>query len=323
MKLITPVSFTESKRKIRYSDRFFFLGSCFADNIGENLKDLRFNVAVNPFGVYFNPISIANLLDIIIKNKEYPIEKIEKSEERSFSYDFHSKMSAQTKTEFCQQINKEIKLSSEYLKNTNFIFISLGTAFVYERIQNAQIVANCHKQDSTLFKKRILSIEEVLESLNTMVNKLKDYNPEIEIIFTISPVRYIKDGVHENNISKSILFLALEKLQEQHKISYFPSYEIVLDELRDYRFYREDLIHPNNIAITYLFEKFCDVYMDKNIISLTKEVSSIVKSLHHHAFDKETLSYKNFIKHLIQKIELVLRKEPDIQLEEELKRLKQ
>jgi GSCFA family len=321
MRLSTPISLPESGKKIRYSDKSFFLGSCFADNIGEKLQYLRFNVSVNPFGVYFNPISIANLLDIIIKNKEYPIEEIEKSDERCFSYDFHSKMSAQTKLELQQQINEEIKTSADYLKNANFLFISLGTAFVYERNDNSEIVANCHKQNSKLFNKKLLSVEEVFKSLNTIVNKLKEYNTGIEIIFTISPVRHIKDGAHENNISKSILFLALTELQRQQKILYFPSYEIVLDELRDYRFYGEDLVHPNKLTVTYVFEKFCDVFMDDKTMSLTKEVSSIVKSLHHRVFDKDSLSYKKFIQNLTKKTEELLLKEPNIQLKENLNSL--
>jgi hypothetical protein len=322
MNLITKVESPSFPKKIKYKDKLFFLGSCFADNIGKKMQDYRFSVKQNPFGVIFNPISISKIIELIIQNKDYAEENIQEAQELFFTYDFHSCFSAYSKRELQAKIQQEISSSHLFLKESDFLFISLGTAFAYERKESMEIVANCHKQPGNFFHKRLLSHEEVVASLQQLCTGLKLINPQLEIIFTISPVRHSKDGFHNNNLSKARLHLALEDLKKHTEFQYFPSYEILLDELRDYRFYAHDMLHPNSLAIDYIFESFKEIAIDSASYSLMQEIEEITKAVNHKLFYPKTKAALLFRKNLIADIEKLMDSNKDVDLADLLAQIK-
>lgn len=302
MNLRTKFDTFSSNFKINYNDNLLFIGSCFSENVSNILAKRKFNVLSNPFGIIYNPISVFNNLSNAIEKKQFSENDLFQHQEIWSSFDFHSDMSASNKNEVLKNINTQIGLTHKFLKSTKFLFITLGTAWVYEKENN--IVANCHKVASAEFNKRLLSVDEIIKNTNEFISKIQEFNSEIKIIFTISPVRHLRDGFIENNQSKATLHLAIKDICEQNNsVEYFPAYEYVLDDLRDYRFYKEDYLHPNSLAIKYILEKFDTCYFEENIIETIKKVEKVNLSLNHKVKHKETKNYKQFKDNLLQKIE--------------------
>ncbi|WP_454989988.1 GSCFA domain-containing protein [Capnocytophaga sputigena] len=307
---IVPIS--KATKSITYYTSIVSLGSCFAVNMAQKFAYYKFPITVNPFGVLFHPLAIENILQHTIENSRYTAEDFFLHNELWHSFDFHSDMSQPSLKEAIQLANSQQIQLQQALQEASFCFITLGTAWVYIYNSTDTIVANCHKLPSQHFSKRLLSVEEITESLSHIIALLKQFNPPITIVFTISPVRHIKDGFFENQVSKSQLFAALYPLITDNKSLYFPAYELLLDELRDYRFYANDMVHPSEMAINYIWERLVATYIETTIQVDMKQVDSIQKGLSHRPFNPETESHQQFLVQLQQKMEAFTMKYPHI-----------
>jgi len=274
-------------RKINYSDKIFFIGSCFSENIAEQFDKHLFSVVSNPHGILFNPTSIANALQDVLINKTYTEKDIffEQASWRSFQH--HGQFSNADKTICLAQINASITKAHEQLKRSEYLFITLGSAFAYKHIQQNTVVANCHKIPAKEFVKVLISKEEITNTYNKLITELKAFNSTIKIVFTVSPVRYIRDGLVENNHSKAILLQSVNELiPPNENCFYFPSYEIVIDELRDYRFFKEDMVHPNELAVKYIWERIQQSWIDDESIEFISEAGQYKRLLEHRVLNE-------------------------------------
>jgi lysophospholipase L1-like esterase len=292
----TTVSITQSAIKIDHNSKLITLGSCFSEHIGKKLANACFEVESNPFGVLFNPVSIRNSLVDLLDDKKYTQEDLftNNSLWNSFS---HSTLFSSVDQDIClQNINTRLDVAAAILKEADFILITFGTAWVYELKEEGRVVANCHKLPAEKFIRRRLSVEDIVNDYSDLLNKIKAINPKTEVIFTVSPVRHWKDGAHENNISKGILHLAIDNLIKQFDfLHYFPAYEILLDELRDYRYYAEDMLHPSEQAVKYIWERFSSIYFTGETININKQLDKFRNMLNHRVINqdsKESLSFK-------------------------------
>lgn len=305
-----------SLEKIKYTDHLFFIGSCFSNNISKILQQRKFDTLSNPFGILYNPISVFENLKNIIHQKEYTEKDLFLKDEVWNCFSFHSDISGTDKQAVLVNINKQINNSHTFIAKTNTIFITLGTAWVYET--DNQIVANCFKIDAKKFNKRLLTIDEIFNSAQNIIQEIKKFNKDLKIAFTVSPVRHLKDGFVENSQSKSTLILAIKKIAEQFETtSYFPAYEFLMDDLRDYRFYDTDMVHPNKLAISYIVEKFDKHYFSAETFENVKKIEKIITSLNHIVRFKETQSHSKFKKNLLKKIEEMEKKGFDFSKEKE------
>ncbi len=296
---------------INYNSKLLLLGSCFSENIGNKLSYYKFQTQQNPFGILFHPKAIETFIAKVINEEKYTESDVFFHNERWHCFDTHSVVSSTSKEELLNTLNTNINSTYQHLKNTSHIIITLGTAWVYREIATDTLVANCHKIPQKKFLKELLTVEEVSESLEAINSLIKSINPETTIIYTVSPVRHIKDGFIENQRSKAHLLSAIHQVVEsRNNTHYFPSYEIMMDELRDYRFYAEDMIHPNQTAIDYIWEKFSEVWFSEKAIETTKEVETIQKGLTHRPFNPNSEAHQLFLKKLQQKKETLLQAFP-------------
>lgn len=307
MQFRTEIETIPSSFRIRYEDPVLLTGSCFTENIGQRLKEVLFQTVINPFGVVYNPLSVKQSLELILSGRDYTSEDLEFYNEQWYSWDHHSSFSGPDQEKVLQDINLQLTMASEFLKKASFVFISFGTAWVYRLKRTGNIVCNCHKVPAREFERKMLTVEEIHSSYKSVIQDLLDFNPQLKIIFTVSPVRHWKDGAHGNQLSKSVLHLAVNQIIEDHKnlCEYFPSYEILLDDLRDYRYYSDDLLHPNQQAIDYIWEKFTHVYFDERTKKYIKEISGIVRASNHRLKNPGTESSKKFRKKQIERIKLL------------------
>lgn len=295
----------QSDNLIDYKSDVLLLGSCFAENIGNKLEYFKFKNTINPFGILFHPLAIENFITKAINSDCYNEEDIFHLNERWQCFDAHSSLSNSSKEELLNSLNKAVITTNQGISKSTHIIITLGTAWVYRFIETDKIVTNCHKVPQKKFNKELLSVDEVSNSLEAIVALIRTVNQECSIIFTVSPVRHIKDGFVENLRSKSHLNSAihfvLESYENSKRLHYFPSYEIMMDELRDYRFYNQDMIHPNNLAVDYIWEKFQKVWISDQANKIMKEVDDIQKGLNHKPFNVESDQYLQFRNALIAK----------------------
>lgn len=296
---------------INYNSKLLLLGSCFSENIGNKLSYYKFQTQQNPFGILFHPKAIETFITKVINEEKYTESDVFFHNERWHCFDAHSVVSSTSKEELLNTLNTNINSTYQHLKNTSHIIITLGTAWVYREIATDTLVANCHKIPQKKFLKELLTVEEVSESLEAINSLIKSINPETTIIYTVSPVRHIKDGFIENQRSKAHLLSAIHQVVEsRNNTHYFPSYEIMMDELRDYRFYAEDMIHPNQTAIDYIWEKFSEVWFSEETLETMKEVKTIQKGLMHKPFNPNSEAHQLFLKKLQQKKETLLQAFP-------------
>lgn len=293
----TKIELKPSGFRISHKDKILLNGSCFSDNIGQKLETLLFDVKINPFGVVYNPLSILNGLGILLDGDSFTGEDLEYHNELWFSWDHHSSFSHPDKNQCLKKINEEIKTTSRHFKKTNFLIITFGTAWVYRLKKNGEVVSNCHKLPEKEFERILLSPEDIVNSWKAFIPELLKKNKNLKIIFTVSPVRHWKDGAHGNQLSKSILLLAIDELCRvfPEKAEYFPAFEILLDDLRDYRFYADDLLHPNTQAVNYIWGIFEKVYFDKETSGINREVEKLVQAGNHRVFNKHTESHRKFM----------------------------
>ncbi len=273
--------------RVNHQSNLLLLGSCFAENIGGRLAYFKFRAAQNPFGIVYNPLSLLHNLRILGSTKMYSESDLHFANGRHFSFDHHSRFSAASAEETLQNINGQLAATREILPQTNVAFVSLGTAFYWWLIAENRVVNNCHKQPAKLFEQRRASVEQVRSALTETIMLLKNAAPNIHVVFTISPIRHLKHGSAGNQLSKAILMVAAQELAEgMENVHYFPSYELLLDDLRDYRWYEEDLIHPNKMAIDYIWEKFCGALMTDDALALLPKIDQLRQLLAHRPFDE-------------------------------------
>ena len=306
MKLQTNISITPQKKQIDYTSNILLLGSCFVENIGEKLDDVKFQTLQNPFGILFHPIAIEKIIVRAFTNVPFTEEDIFFKNEHWYCFEVHSTINGTHKDEYLTLLNSKLEVLKEYLINSSHIIVTFGTAWVYRFLETQKIVANCFKIPQKEFDKELLSVGEISNSLSNIISLIEKHNSKASIIITVSPVRHLKDGFVENNLSKAHLITAIHQVLNSEVASenhnYFPSYEIMMDELRDYRFYKEDMIHPNNIAISIIWEAFNKAWISSNTESLQKEIKSIQSSLKHKPFNPESKEHQLFLKGLKAKI---------------------
>lgn len=297
-----------------YNSRIFLTGSCFVENIGEKLDYYKLRNFRNPFGILYHPAAIEKLILRTIKNETYTSEDVFFHNERWHCFDAHSELSDPSETGLLKNLNGKLKETAEYLKQATHVIVTLGTAWVYRNIESEELVANCYKLPQKNFFKEITEIEVLEESLKKIISGIKAINSDAGIIFTISPVRHIKDGIIENQRSKAHLIAALHNVLEKStaSLNYFPAYEIMNDDLRDYRFYGKDLLHPSPVAVDYIWENFLAAGFSTESLINFKEIDAIQKSLAHKAFNPDSESYKKFQISLEKKISDLKRRIPFI-----------
>ncbi len=310
----TQIPISKCDLPMDYNSQIMSLGSCFAENIGKKFNYFKFQNEVNPFGIIFNPISIEKLIERAINKIEFSEKDIFFHNERWHCFEVHSDLSNSNATIFLQNLNQILESTYCQIIKSTHIIITYGTSWVYRNIASNEIVANCHKVPQNQFVKEILSVEAIEQSIQNTIDVIKSVNPNCAFIFTISPVRHIKDGFVENQQSKAHLIAAIHETHNTQRSThnYFPSYEIMMDELRDYRFYADDMLHPNQVAIDYIWERFSQTQISEAIYPIMEEVDSIQKGLTHRPFNTDSESHQKFIKNLKHKISQLQEKLPFI-----------
>lgn len=292
----TIVKLHKSLNSITLHDHILTLGSCFAQNIGSKLNDFKFAVNSNPFGTLFNPISIFRLVNQAALREKIKPTGIVKNQDVYHHFDLHSDLSNVSKDELLARANFQLKKLGDELSKTSVVIYTFGTAIVYELLETGQIVANCHKVSAKAFNRRMLNIDEIVHSFSLNYDLLKGINKNIRFILTVSPVRHQKESFEQNNVSKSILRVAAEQIRSKFDmVEYFPAFEIMMDELRDYRFYADDLLHPNAVAIDHIWEKFSYVYFDQETMNFMAKWQMIRKALAHRPFNPNSEAHQKFI----------------------------
>jgi GSCFA family len=316
----TELSLKPSALKIDLKDPILTIGSCFADSIGQELIDNKFKAIVNPFGTTYHPLSIHKILKYAAY-QEYPTgNTFLVNDGIHFNYDFHSDLNGSSQSELAGRLREHIASVHYYLKTCKVLILTYGTSWIFERIDTGEAVANCHKMPGTLFTKRLAGVDEIKNSFEELYNILKSINKNITIILTVSPVRHIKDTLVLNNVSKSILRIASHLVSaENPDVDYFPAFEIMMDDLRDYRFYKSDLIHPTDMAEEYIWGKFSSVYFDKEVIGLLEQFDEIRKALAHLPFHQSSDSHQKFLRKTLIRLEELKSR---MNVEEEIKVLK-
>ncbi len=302
--LITPVGVPPFPWRGEYADKYLFLGSCFTENIGNRMEELKFSTLINPFGILYNPLSIASTLERLIEASPFQSEELFCHGGVWHSYSHHGRFSGLDREETLSCINKSLDSGSQFLKNADFLMLTFGTAWVYELKSTGKVVANCHKVDAHEFKRYRLTVGDTVLQLRETIEKLWNFNPGIKVIFTVSPVRHMKDGPTGNQLSKAVLLLATDALVngfDTARCGYFPSYEIMMDELRDYRFYDDDLLHPSPWAIDCIWEKFRDAFFPENVTAISQEIAMIRKSINHRPLFPGSQEYRQFLENSLQK----------------------
>jgi hypothetical protein len=312
MNFSTKVPLTKSNHPIDYNSRILSLGSCFAENIGDKFQYFKFQIATNPFGIIFNSTSIERIIERIVNQELFTEKDIFFHNECWHCFEVHSELSHHDKEAFIENLNVILKSTQKQITLSTHIIITLGTSWVYRNIETNEIVANCHKVPQKQFTKEILSVESIQQSLENILTLVTTINKKVKFIFTVSPVRHIKDGFNENTVSKSHLIAAVFATanRQSSSINYFPSYEIMMDELRDYRFYTKDMLHPNQTAIDYIWIKFFENYIAEKEFQTMQEVCDIQKALHHKPFNPNSESHQKFLKNVTQKINILATKNP-------------
>lgn len=304
VKLTTEVGVQAPAWKIDHTSGIFTIGSCFAEVIGRQLETYKFPVQNNPFGTVFNPLAITRIMDAVLDDKQpNPALFVQNPEHIWLHHDFHSSLWDTDRDDLTNTISNRISEARTFLKNARLIVITLGTAYAYRHKQTNTIVGNCHKMPSDLFIKELLHPDQIGNALEQLVQKLQTWNRNLKVVITVSPVRHTRDTLPLNSVSKATLRLACHKLTEKYKqIEYFPSYEIMTDELRDYRFYADDLIHPNALAEALIFQTFTNTYISGISQELMKEWDAVLHMITHRPQHGHTPAYLKLLQSVLTKL---------------------
>jgi len=319
MHLFTSVEISKITPQLSYNDALLLMGSCFATEMGTRLQEAKLRCKVNPFGVLYNPMSIASSLRMLLENKFPTGEDFISHEGLIHSLSFHGDFSAATESELLANIHQSLDDCRDMLQHISCLFLTFGSAYVYEWKETGQVVANCHKLPEKLFNRRRLSVSEIVEEYQSLLSAIWQVNPGCLVLFTVSPIRHIRDGLHENQLSKSTLLLAIDALSQHHpdKVLYFPAYELLMDELRDYRFYADDLVHPSSMAVEYVWQRFTETCFTKESLVAMQSVKEIKKMVEHRPLHPESDEYARFLHQIVLKIETLSEKYPYFDFEKE------
>jgi hypothetical protein len=312
MQLTTAVKIQKSENQIDYHSKIMAFGSCFSENMGEKFDYYKFQNTINPFGIIFNTASIEKLINRIVTLEYFSEKDIFQHNNMWHCFEVHSRLSHPNKDLFLKTLNEILNKSNKKLcEATHFIFTP-GTSWVYEDLTTSKIVANCHKMPQKSFIKKLLTVHETSKSIVNIIKKIQTINPNAVFITTISPVRHIKDGFFENNVSKSILFQAIFAVLQTENLSYFPSYEIVMDELRDYRYFKSDMIHPSKLAIDFVWQKFKETQVSESSFLAMSNVDSIQKMMLHKTNDLQVVENQLLKNKIVEKIKKLQAAFPEI-----------
>ncbi len=308
---------------IDHNSKLFFIGSCFTESISKKLNENKYITEVNPFGILYNPVSVLNSLDFILDEKEFFEDDLFFDNSLWASFYHHGKFSDKDKKLCLSKINESIKNAYLFLQSSSFLFITFGTSRVYKLKETGKIVSNCHKLPSERFFTSFLDTDEIINDYEELLNKLISINPDLKIVFTISPVRHWQDGAVKNQLSKAKLIQAVHHLVESSEnVYYFPSLEIMMDDLRDYRFYEKDMIHPNEIAIDYIWQKFSENLISDKSIELNKKIININKAFSHKVQNPDSAEYRSFKTKILEEINGILGEDPGLDFKKEIEYFK-
>jgi hypothetical protein len=315
IKLHTTVPISAYRNPLTYRDKIFAIGSCFAVHMSQKFAYYQFQQNINPLGILFHPLAIEKLFEYAADHKTFHHDDLVFQNEKWFCWHAHSEIHHNSVDDLLTLVNTKLQQTRQDLQAASVCIITLGTAWVYKHKQRNQVIANCHKVAQQHFEKCLLSVADVEQSIERICNYLQTLNPQIKIIFTLSPVRHLKDGFVENQRSKSHLISALHhflEINQNQNISYFPAYELMMDELRDYRFYASDLLHPSPVAIDYIWERFAENYISSEAHPTMQKVSDVQKRLQHKPFDKNTENFRKFEQELYLKMDALQKEWPHI-----------
>lgn len=323
MDFFTKTAITPYPHRLRHSDKLVVIGSCFAEHIGERLERMKFRTVTNPYGVLYNPLSIAEGLSWMIAHRTFTEEELQWHPDGGWNtWQHHSRYSHPDKLTALTAINQSLKAASHQLAEADALIITFGTAWVYRLKDTGSIVGNCHKEADRLFVRERLQVQEIVETYSALLRHIHDINPHLSVFFTVSPVRHLKDGLHGNQLSKATLLLAIDELCRTHpgQCHYFPAYEIIMDELRDYRFYAEDMAHPSAQAVNYVWQRFVEHCIAPEAQQFMKQWEKIVRAIEHRPFQPESTQHKQFALQTRQRIEELKEQYPYIEVDEEIAR---
>ena len=312
MKFRTEIKCSPASQQIDHQSKVVLLGSCFSEHMERKFDHFKFDSFSNPFGILFHPLAIEKAVEDCIAENYYTQDLLLKHNDSWLSLNHHSKFNHSDPEKTLTTINQHIEGAHTALKKASHVIITLGTAWIYTYNENGQTVGNCHKISQKKFTKSLLTSEEILKSLKGILKQIRGVNKEANFIFTLSPVRHLKDGFIENSLSKALLLTAIHEVAKDTGIYYFPAYEIMLDDLRDYRFYNSDMIHPNETAIDYIWDLFGSSWISESSIKLMTEIDEIQRSLAHRPFDAASQGHQNFLLALDAKINKLQLRHPQI-----------
>lgn len=299
----TVVDIDKPDFSLDYHSRLMLVGSCFAENIGKKLTEARFSVDCNPCGIVYNPESVAQVLWRLLEEREVTADELVWHDGKWISWGHHGSYSASERDVCLEKMNARIRRGAEQLRKADLLLITFGTSWVYRYLPSGRVVANCHRFPESDFERFCLSVPEVVGLYDRLLDRLEQINPRVRVLFTVSPIRHWKDGAHGNQVSKSILLLAIDELvRRRERGCYFPSYEIVLDELRDYRFYAEDMLHISEVAVDYIWSRFKDTFLSADALQVMRQVEKINKGTNHRPFDPESETYLAFRRKLQEEL---------------------
>ena len=300
MNLQTKITVAAPDFSIDYNSRLMMLGSCFAENMGSKFSYYKFDVDVNPCGIIYNPLSVANVLRLLVEGKRFEKNDLREVGGKWVSLFHHGAFSSADPDECLHRINDRLTKATGELRTLDLLVITWGTAWVYKYIPENIIVSNCHKIPSREFERSRLSVEDIVREYLVLIERLREINPGLRILFTVSPIRHWKDGAHGNQLSKATLLLAIDRLREEiQHVYYFPAYEIVLDELRDYRFYAEDMLHVSGFTVDYIWERFLYSFISPEVFGLMNQIGRINKGVAHRPFEPQSEEYQRLVKKML------------------------
>ena len=319
MHLFTNVEINKLSPQLDYHDSLLLMGSCFATEIGIRLQEAKMQCILNPFGVLYNPLSIASSLHTLLENK-YPTEDNFIFHEGLWqSLSFHGDFSAPTKEGLKKNIQHSLDACKDVLKQVSYLLVTFGTAYIYEWKETGEVVTNCHKLPESCFNRRRQKVSEIVDTYKVLLQDIWQVNSTMRVIFTVSPIRHVRDGLHENQLSKATLLLAIDQLKQMfpEKILYFPAYELLMDELRDYRFYAEDLVHPSHVAVDFVWQHFSEYCFSQEALMTMKSVKEIKIMMEHRPLHPESEEYHRFLHQILLKIETLSEKYPYFDFDKE------
>ena len=322
MNLQTKITVAAPDFLIDYNSRLMMLGSCFAENMGSKFSYYKFDVDVNPCGIIYNPLSVANVLRLIVEGKQFEKSDLRQVGGKWVSLYHHGAFSSTDPDECLRRINDRLTKATGELRTLDLLVITWGTAWVYRYTRENIVVSNCHKIPSQEFERSRLSVEEIVKEYLVLIGRLREINPGLRILFTVSPIRHWKDGAHGNQLSKATLLLAIDRLREElQHVYYFPAYEIVLDELRDYRFYADDMLHMSGFTVDYIWERFLYSFISPEVLGLMNQIGRVNKGVAHRPFDPQSEEYHRLVKKMLAEIAMIWRSYPMIDFSEEKRKL--